>query len=162
MATAALLLATLLCSLTAGFVLAFATVVMPGLGSLDDSDFFRAFQRIDGVIQNNQPLFMLMWVGSIVAVLAAMVLGFGPLAGLDRALLVAAGVTYLGGVQLPTLTINIPLNNQVQRLDLGTVDAAEVHAARVAFESRWNRWNSLRTGFACVSVALMLVLLTHA
>ena len=50
-----LILATLLCSLVAGFLFAFATVVMPGIKTLNDREFIRAFQVIDGVIQNNQP-----------------------------------------------------------------------------------------------------------
>jgi uncharacterized membrane protein len=47
----ALTLATLLCSLVAGFVLAFAIVVMPGIRNLDDHDFLQAFKAIDRVIQ---------------------------------------------------------------------------------------------------------------
>ena len=51
----------------AGVVFAFAVVVMPGIRTLPDADFLRAFQVIDRVIQDNQPLFLLVWVGSIVA-----------------------------------------------------------------------------------------------
>ncbi len=161
MSTAALLTATLLCSLTAGFVFAFASVVMPGIRSLEDRDFLRAFQRIDGVIQNNQPLFMLMWVGSIVALLAALVLGFSLLTGVDRWMLLCAGVLYFGGVQLPTIAVNIPLNTQLQRLDVDDLDPERLRSTRTEFESRWNRWNSIRTGFATLSVVLMLVILVR-
>ena len=68
---ALLLLATFLCSLVAGFLFAFAVVIMPGIRSLDDGGFIRAFQVIDRVIQNNQPLFMVVWVGSVVSLIAA-------------------------------------------------------------------------------------------
>jgi hypothetical protein len=34
---------------------AFAVVVMPGVGRLDDGGFIRGFQVIDRVIQNRQP-----------------------------------------------------------------------------------------------------------
>ena len=47
----ALALATFLCSLVAGFLFAFAVVVMPGIRNLGDREFLRAFQEIDGVIQ---------------------------------------------------------------------------------------------------------------
>ena len=40
---AALLLATLLCALVAGFLFAFAVVVMPGIATLDDTGFLRGF-----------------------------------------------------------------------------------------------------------------------
>lgn len=72
----ALFAGALLCSLVAGFLFAFAVVVMPGIKRLDDAGFLRAFQVIDGVIQRGQPLFGLIWVGSVLAVLVAGVLGF--------------------------------------------------------------------------------------
>ena len=50
----ALILAAFLCSLVAGFLFAFAIVIMPGIGSLNDREFLRAFQVMDRVIQNNQ------------------------------------------------------------------------------------------------------------
>ena len=62
-----LLLATFLCSLVSGFIFTYAIVVMPGLAKLNDAEFIRAFQVTDGIIQNNQKLFMLCWVGSIVS-----------------------------------------------------------------------------------------------
>ena len=71
-----LIVSTLLCALVTGFIFTYAVVVMPGFAKLDDRDFIRAFQVTDGVIQNNQPLFMLAWVGSIVSVVATMILGF--------------------------------------------------------------------------------------
>ena len=54
-----LIVSTLLCALVTGFIFTYAVVVMPGFAKLDDRDFIRAFQVTDGVIQNNQPLFML-------------------------------------------------------------------------------------------------------
>jgi uncharacterized membrane protein len=50
-----LIVTTLLCSLVAGFLFAFATIVMPGIKQLSDRDFIRAFQVIDGMVQKNQP-----------------------------------------------------------------------------------------------------------
>ena len=61
-----LTLATLLCSLVTGFVFAFAVVAMPGIGTLDDREFLRAVQAMDGVIPKNQPIFIVVWVGSVV------------------------------------------------------------------------------------------------
>jgi uncharacterized membrane protein len=67
----ALIVATFLCTLVAGFVFAFAVVVMPGIRTLGDGEFLRAFQVMDRVIQNNQPVFMLVWLGSVIALLAS-------------------------------------------------------------------------------------------
>ena len=64
-----LITATLLCALVAGLLFAFAIVTMPGIKSLNDREFIRAFQVMDGVIQNNQPIFMLVWLGSALTLL---------------------------------------------------------------------------------------------
>ena len=54
-----LLLTTLLCSLVVGLLFGFAVVVMPGISKFNDLDFLKAFKQMDGIIQDNQPLFML-------------------------------------------------------------------------------------------------------
>lgn len=153
-------IALLLCSLVAGFLFAFAVVVMPGLRALDDRAYLRAFQVIDRVIQDNQPLFLLVWVGSIVAVLAAMGLGFRTMTGVPRGLLLGAGALWLGGVQFPTMAFNVPLNGRVQALDVDALDTGALREARAGFEPRWNRWNKVRAVLATVAVAGMLLFLT--
>ena len=154
-----LIAATLLCSLVAGFVFAWAVVVMPGIGNLADGEFLRAFQVMDRIIQKNHPLFILVWMGSVVALLASAALGFTQLDGTGRLLMIGAVLVYLLGVQLPTVTINIPLNNTVQTLEIDTMDDAAREAARQDFESRWNRWNLIRTVLASLVSVLLLVLL---
>jgi uncharacterized membrane protein len=157
----ALLLATFLQSLAAGFLFAFAAVVMPGLRSLDAAAFIRAFQAIDRVIKENQPLFLVVWVGSVLALIAAAVLGLSALRGTDRAILIVATLVYLVGVQLPTAAINIPLNNALHQLTPDTMDESTRARARQDFEPRWNRWNIVRTACAALSTGLLILLLTR-
>ena len=154
-----LILATLLCSLVAGFLFAFATVVMPGIKTLNDREFIRAFQVIDGVIQNNQPLFVAVWIGSVVASVAVLGLRFGQLGGPQRLLLVAAPLIYILGVQLSTFTINVPLNNRLQALNVDAMNEAALKVARMNFEPGWNRWNLVRTPFAGLTSVLFMILL---
>ena len=154
-----LILATLLCSLVAGFLFAFSTVVMPGIKTLNDREFIRAFQVIDGVIQNNQPVFVAVWMGSIVAAVAAAGLGFGQLDGAQRLLLISAPIIYILGVQLSTFTINVPLNNQLQSLNVDAMDEEALKTARMDFEPGWNRWNLIRTPFAGLASVLLMILL---
>jgi uncharacterized membrane protein len=159
---ASLLVATFLCALTAGLVFAFTVVVMPGIRALPDRDFLRAFSVMDRVIQQNEPRFLAVWVGSVVALGAAVILGISALGGVDRMLLLGAAGVYLLGVQLPTIAINVPLNNRLQALDLDDLDTAGLRTEREAFEGRWNRWNAIRTVFACVSVVALLALTVNA
>ena len=154
-----MVLATLLCTLVAGFLFAFAVVVMPGIGRLDGGAFLRAFQEVDGIIQRGQPLFGLVWLGSVVALIVAAALGIPQLRGLDRLLLAVAVSIYLLGVQLPTFAVNVPLNNQVQQLAVEAMDGDAQLSARERFEARWNRWNVIRTVCASVVSAMLVVLL---
>src|SRR5262245_8444534 len=120
---ALLISATVLCSLVAGFLFAFAVVVMPGIRNLDDNGFVRAFQVIDGVIQKRQPVFVFVWVASVLTLVVAAVIGLWVFSGMDRLLLLVAALVYVLGVQAPTFTINVPLNNALQRFDAKTTDA---------------------------------------
>lgn len=156
-----LILATFLCSLVAGFLFAFAVVVMPGIRSLGDREFIRAFQVMDGVIQKNQPLFVLVWIGSVLALVAAAMIGFEQLDGIGRLLIVFAALAYILGVQLPTLTINIPHNNKLQALDVDAMNETAQKTAREDFEPRWNRWNVIRTAFASLASVLLIALLVR-
>ena len=155
----ALILATFLCSLVAGFLFAFALVTMPGIRSLNDREFIRTFQVIDRVVQNNQPIFVLVWVGSVVALVTSAVLGIGQLVGAGRLLIIFAALAYLLSVQLPTVTINIPLNNKLQTLDVDAMNETTQKTARKDFEPRWNLWNSIRAAFASLASALLIILL---
>ena len=154
-----LMIATFLCALMAGFLFAFAVVVMPGIKDLNDREFLRSFQAIDRVIQNSQPLFILMWVGSTVVLIVAAVLAFLQQSEEVRMVIGTAALASVLLVQLPTITINIPLNNKVQSLDFDTLDDVAASQAREAFELRWNRWNVIRTVVACAVLAGLLVVI---
>jgi uncharacterized membrane protein len=154
-----LILATLGCALVAGLTLVFAIVIMPGLKTLGDLGFLQGFKAIDRVIQDGQPLFMLVWIGSALALILATLLGFWLLRGVDLVLLITALIIYIAGVQIATVKVNIPLNNRLQALDLAELDAAALAAARADFEPRWLRWNLIRTWLATLTSVLLLVLL---
>ncbi len=132
---------------------------MPGIRSLGDREFLRAFQVMDRVIQNNQPIFMLVWVGSVLVLIATVALGIGQLDGAGLLLIISAALAYLLGVQLPTVIINIPLNNKLQTLDVDAISETARKLARDDFEPRWNRWNSIRAVLSSLASALLIILL---
>jgi uncharacterized membrane protein len=154
-----LILAAFLSSLVAGLLFTFAIVVMPGIKRLNDREFIRAFQVMDSVIQNNQPLFVLVWVGSALALIASAIIGIGQMDGVGRLLIIVATLAYILGVQLPTITINIPLNDKLQTLNLDAMNETAQKTARQAFEPRWNRWNAFRTTIAGLASILLIILL---
>ena len=85
----------LFCALATGFILTYAIVIMPGLSKLDDKEFIQAFQVTDRIIQNNQPIFILIWVGSIISVLGTIIISILSLGILEAWLIIFASVIYL-------------------------------------------------------------------
>ena len=154
-----LITATLSTAMIAGLVFTFSTVIMPGIGKLDDRAFVKAFQVIDGIIQNGQPLFGLVWVGSILSLFAAAILGFWQLDGSLKWLLLVANLLYIAGVQAPTLTVNVPRNNRLQAIDLTQASDELVAEERQYFEATWNRSNNFRSVVAAVVSVLLLLTL---
>ena len=127
------LVAAALCALVAGLLFTFAVVAMPGLAKLGDREFIRAFQVMDRVIQDRQPLFVVVWVGSVVALVLAVGMGFQQPDGFTSGLLIAAAALYLFGVQLPTARVHLPLNNEIQSVEVGSIGEAEQRQARERF-----------------------------
>ena len=154
-----LILAAFLCSLVAGFLFAYAIVVMPGIKSLNDRDFIRAFQVTDRVIQNNQPIFIIVWAGSAITLIASAIWGMERLHGLDIVLISIATLAYLLGVQLSTIIIHLPLNNKLQTFDVDAMNETELKLARSNFEPRWNASNLFRTSISSCVSALLIILL---
>lgn len=154
-----LLAAAFLSTIVFGMTLVFAIVVMPGIGKLDDVAFLQAFQEIDGVIQRKQPIFVSIWIGSVISIFLAAGFGWDASNNAERTCLVASFVVYLVA-QVTTFAINVPLNNKIQALELTYLDAPAMAMERTAFEVSWNRWNWFRTvSFGGVSLCLSVLLL---
>ncbi len=156
-----LIISILLSSLVAGLVFAFAVIVMPGIGGMEDRDFLRTFKVMDKIIQDNQPLFMLVWVGSALMVIVIGIASLWYLDGVNRVIAVVFAALYILGVHLPTILVNIPLNDKLQTLDLEAMSIEELVRARTAFEPSWNLWNSIRTVVASISILGLIVLATR-
>ena len=147
-----------LCSLVSGFIFTYSIVIMPGLSKLNDKDFLKAFQVTDAVIQNNQPLFMFTWVGSILAVLATILVSLVSIGFVEAWLIVLVAFAYLLGVQGITVAIHIPLNNHIQRIKIEDLNDEALADQRQKFETKWNFFNYIRTSIA-ISVSVLLLIL---
>jgi uncharacterized membrane protein len=155
-----LLLSILSCTLVTGFIFTYAVVIMPGFSKLDDKEFLRAFQVTDGVIQNNQPLFMLTWIGSIISIFGTIFCAVFSLDPREAVLIVLCGAVYLLGVQGITMFIHLPLNNKLQKLGLSGLSNSALKQERSNFEGKWNFYNKVRTAIAFSVSLLFLVILT--
>jgi uncharacterized membrane protein len=130
---------------------------MPGIKNLNDKEFIHSFQVMDRVIQNNQPIFLLVWGGSVLVLIITIILSFGQPDGAGNLFIIISAVVYLIGVQFPTIAINVPLNNKLQALDVNTMNESEQKSSRTDFEPRWNRWNTIRMVLSCLTSALLII-----
>lgn len=153
--------AVLCCGLVAGFLFAFAVVVMPGLRRMTDADFLRTFQAVDGVIQRGSPVFAAVWAASAALPLLAAATRLASREGPSALLLSAAAAVMLLGVHLPTLVVNVPANTRLQAVDVAELDGPAASEVRRRFESRWNRWNAVRTVAATTGVLLLALALAQ-
>ena len=143
-----LMLSIILCSLVAGLLFAFAVVVMPGMqNSMTRSIYWHSNTWME--LQDNHPLFILVWAGSILSVIITLII---------EIYLLGLASVYLFGVQLPTFRFNIPLNNSLQKMDIAALEDSEAAVSRAGFEIPWNRWNRIRTinSICSLDVALPL------
>ena len=155
-----LLISTLLCALVTGFAFTYAVIVMPGLAKLSDKEFIRAFQVTDAVIQNNQPIFMIVWIGSMISVIGTMSTAFITPYSIQTALVIIASFLYLAGVQGLTVFVHLPLNKRIQGVNGADMDASVLREQRMLFEARWTRFNRIRTLIALVVIVSFMIALS--
>lgn len=154
MSEATLITATLTTGLMAGIFFGFSCSVMLALARVDDRTYVVVMQRINAAIQNG--LFGLVFLGA----LAATSIAVWRYADRPEVLrwLVAALAGYVVTLAI-TFTVNIPLNNRLDRAGPGA-RLADPGAARRDFEKPWVRWNNIRAltctlAFGCLCAALL-------
>ena len=155
-----LITSAFLCSLVTGFILIFAIVVMPGISRFEDKEFLKAFQLIDGIIQDNKPIFLLIWLGSILSVLVTLISSIKVLGLQDSVMIISICCIYLFGVQGITIKIHLPLNRRIINLDINNLDEEKLYEERENFENKWNYFNKIRTGIAFFVSLLFFVFIS--
>ena len=107
-----------LCSLVSGFIFTYAIVVMPGLSKLNDKEFIRAFQVTDSVIQNDQPICIFIWIGSVISIICKIIISIMTLVIIGSTLIILISILYLLRVRGITVSIHFPLNKHIKKLML--------------------------------------------
>jgi uncharacterized membrane protein len=152
MRAGALAAATLTTGLISGFFYAYACSVTLGLALLPDGQYVEAMQAINATVRNG--VFAFSFFGAVVFLLLALVV-HSPRLRTWRFLLVGlAAVLYIGGGFLLTLTVNVPMNEELATV--GDVAPAELARVRANYEGPWNFWNGVRT--VCSSLAFLALI----
>lgn len=150
METALLIITGTLTTLLAGVFFGYAVSVNPGLHRLKDSEYVRAMQSINIVIQN--PLFFLSFMGPLILLPWVTFLAHGEA---TFGWLLAATITYVVGSFGVTVAGNVPLNEKLARADV-----SQATAARAAFEKPWNALHAIRTLASIAATVLFFAALT--
>ncbi|MDG1675954.1 MAG: DUF1772 domain-containing protein [Paracoccaceae bacterium] len=103
---------------------------------------------------------MFTWVGSILAVLATILVSLVSIGFAEGWLIVLVSFVYLLGVQGITVAIHIPLNNHIQKIKIENLNDEALANERLKFETKWNFFNYIRTSIAISVSVLLLTILT--
>ncbi len=149
-----LLTAVVLTGLSAGLFYGWSVSVIPGTQRVADSVYLETMQNVNRAILN--PAFFLVFFGSVVLLFTSSITHYGANKTVFW-LLLGSAVIYLGGMVGVTGLGNVPLNNQLDALNLTQMSSGELADFRSIYEDKWNRLNHIRTGFAIVSFIISLV-----
>ena len=149
----------ILAGLSAGLFYAWSVSVIPGTKKLVDITYLETMQSINAAILN--PAFFLVFFGSIIFLSVASIYEFHTNKWVFG-LLLASSITYLVGTIGVTGLGNVPLNDQLNALDIAQHNSEKIAAFRKYYESNWNRLHLVRTVFAVISfITSVLAIFIH-
>ncbi|MEM1322070.1 MAG: DUF1772 domain-containing protein [Bacteroidota bacterium] len=151
-----LLAAVLLTGLSAGLFCAWMVSVIPGTRRVFDPTYLESMQSINRAILN--PAFYLIFMGSPLLLAISTVQQYN--SGTTFWLLLAATLLYLFGTFGVTIFGNVPLNDALEALELGSLSKSEITEFRRSYESPWNRLHLIRTVFSVLAFLLSIVALS--
>ena len=154
-----LVLAGTLTALVTGLFYGYSVSVNGGLHRLNDSEYIKAMQSINAVIQN--PLFFVSFIGPVILLPLAAFLQRDS-NSMQFALLLAASVIYIAGSFGLTMVGNVPLNVRLAKFDANKGSGNEIVQARAGFEKPWNRLHAIRTIASIAATVLIFVAILYA
>lgn len=148
----ALVAATITMGIAAGVYALYMFVIMPGLARTDDRTFVGAFQQIDTAIVG--PFLLVFFIGPLALAIWAAMLHAG---NDDQTafMLIASAVAIQILMAIITVAVNVPLNNRIKAAGDPSRIADLAGVRRRFNESRWVRWNRVRTLAAVAAFALL-------
>ena len=151
-----LLFTVLFTGLSAGFFLAWQISVLPGTIRTADHVYLSTMQSINRAILN--PVFYLVFFGAIILLSLSGIFEFAD-SRIPFFLILSAAIVYLIGTIGVTGLGNVPLNDQLDLLNLDSLSESALKKFRMAYEIKWNRLHLIRTVSAVVSFILTAIAL---
>ncbi|MBL1215470.1 MAG: DUF1772 domain-containing protein [Ignavibacteriae bacterium] len=148
--------AVILTGLSAGFFYAWSVSVIQGTKRVDASTYLETMQSVNRAILN--PAFFLIFFGSLILLIIGSIYQFDT-GNLSFWFMLMASLLYLIGTVVVTGLGNVPLNNQLDALNLNKISSNKILEFRKYYESKWNRLHLIRTIFAVFSFLLSVAAL---
>lgn len=146
----------ILTGLCAGLFYAWSVSVIPGTQKIDDLSYLKSMQSINREILN--PAFFLVFFGSLIALVCSTYFTYS-VNTKGFVFLLIATLTYLIGMIGVTGTGNVPLNNQLEALNLTELRTKDMAQFRQHYELRWNKLHTYRMLFSVLSFIMTLLAL---
>ncbi len=143
-----------LTGLSAGLFYAWSVSVIPGVQKIADPVYLETMQSINRAILN--PAFFLIFFGSVLFLSISSIYEFHA-SKITFWLLLSSSIFYLVGTVGVTALGNVPLNDQLDALELVRMKAGKMAEFRKFYESNWNRLHLIRTVFAVISFSLTVL-----
>ncbi|WP_420574103.1 DUF1772 domain-containing protein [Kordia sp.] len=153
MKTYAFFITVLLNALSTGFFFAWSVSVVLGTKKVSDLAYLETMQSINREILN--PVFYIVFFGSLLTLLMATCLQFNNKTVFW--LILASTIIYLIGTFGITAFGNVPLNNELDVLNIAKLSLSELKNFRIYYESIWNQYHSMRTVSSIISFTLLLI-----
>jgi uncharacterized membrane protein len=149
----------------AGVFFAYSVSVMIALDRINGAEAIRAMQSINQRIQN--PVFLPIFILAPVAAGITGALLFKLSHNHAAVVFIIAGLVYLGGTIGVSAAVNIPLNDDLDKIELVETGSSPTSATVTTstgqdvaqvwsdYSERWTRWNHIRTIANLVSLLLV-------
>ena len=139
--------------LSAGLFYGWSVSVIPGTLKVTDLNYLQTMQSINRAILN--PAFFAVFFGSLALMGTSTVMQFS-ISETGFWLMLLATACYLVGMVGLTGFGNVPLNNQLDALNLGNMSTTDLSEFRHYYESRWNRLQHARMVCGILAFGLAL------
>lgn len=153
MKTYVIFITVLLNALSTGFFFAWSVSVILGTKKVGNVTYLETMQNINREILN--PIFFIVFFGSLITLLVSTYLQFNskPVFWL----VLTSMLVYLVGAFGVTAIGNVPLNNELDALNITTLNVTELKNFRIYYESAWNKYHNIRTISSIVSFIFLLI-----
>lgn len=153
MKTSVFFITVLLNALSVGFFFAWSVSVILGTKKVGNLTYLETMQSINKEILN--PVFFIVFFGSLITLILNAALQNNN--KLMFWLLLTSAIIYLIGTFGVTAFGNVPLNNELDALDIKALNINEIKNFRDYYESSWNQYHNIRTLSNMISFILLLI-----